>query len=1174
MKLSPFTLADASLDPGTVLLEASAGTGKTYALVGLVLRLLLERRVDRLDQILVVTFTVAATEELKNRLRAGLAAALAAVDGAHADPLFTALARRPGAGALLQQALDDFDQAAVATMHGFCKRLLEEAAFESHEPFTLDFTADPLPLLHLAAADAWRTQYEPDAGVRSALLHASGLDPDALVEQYRLWQRHPDVLLDPERPDLPSQLDALAAALSAAAAAFDDDAAARITQIQWLSGCPFARHVAAVPEQLRPRLHRSPALALGLLCDLAPSAGHHRKSEARRLDHAFFRACDAVASTCETATAHLRSELLHRMRDRLAAQQRERHVLSFDDLILRTHRALRDPARRQVLLPALRARYRVALLDEFQDTDTLQYEIFATCFQERPLFLVGDPKQSIYGFRGADLRTYLQARGDAVRGHTLTRNWRSSEAMVRAVAALFAGPHAFAHDAITLAEVHAAPRNAGRSVAGVPAEPWRWRFLRPAAAGLLDRTEAEDRIVADVAAEIARLLRGGATIDGRPVQPRDVAVLTRTNRQALVVQAALRAAAIPSAIGKAGDIWKTDELPELERFLMAVLRPRDAMRVRAAMATRWWGFDREALQRLAADDQAYEREVEHLLRWRTIWQRAGFVAMQEQVMVDLAVHRRFLSWQGGERRLTNLRQLFELLHDAEHHGRLTPEGLLEWLRRERVHQEEIDYTLRELRLESDGDAVQILTVHGSKGLEYEIVFCPFLWDGGRPRTNEVVPSPDGHELGLRLRKGQPATHRAQAERLREDLRLCYVAGTRARRRCYVHWGPIGSHQTGAWRSALAWLLAPAQPTPGDDATGWVDSFQDGCKQRQPEWEQDLAARCAASGGTMAIDVVPDAPEPMPLPPRERPPLPPARRAERRPTRRTLASFTSMVAGAVDLDPEPDLADRPAAAAPDEPARGMFAFARGPKAGQCLHHVLERLDWQQLAAPATEQLVRTALTSFALHDPAAHAGELDPVADVLRTLRALAAARVHPDGPTVAALCAGPRAVEWEFTLPTPRAEVQGLAALLAASPDALRQTQGQRLQRLPPQSLHGFLVGFVDLLAEHDGRHWVVDWKSNHLGNDAAAYAPAALGAVMVEHDYVLQYHLYVLALHRHLRARLPDYDYDRHVGGVCYAFLRGVVPDTASGMFHDRVPRDLVHALDRWAGGGHGGQP
>ncbi|MCB9885197.1 MAG: exodeoxyribonuclease V subunit beta [Planctomycetes bacterium] len=1168
--LRAFDLRTAPLDGGTTLLEASAGTGKTYTLVGLLLRLLLEGKIDKLEQALVVTFTIAATEELKTRLRAGLERVLRVVEGGSDDEFFTALARRDGAEARLRAALDDFDRAPIATIHGFCKRLLDESAFESRQPFQLDFLTDPLPLLHRVAADVLRCRYEAAAGALSAVLHHTKLTPDTLVKLYRLWRRYPDVSFEPDPADAAPFLAAMPGLANAAAGLFDDDCAVCLVNLEWKKGeslfvGPPEHHV----ERLRRLLQEDPQRALPQLICLSPRELKDRLfRRCKPIPHPFFTTLDELAAAANAATEHLRAELLREMDRRLLQEKQREHVLSFDDLLQRTHDALRDPARRPVLLAALRERYTVALIDEFQDTDSLQYEIFAQCFDQRPLFLIGDPKQAIYGFRGADLQTYLAASDDASDRRTLGTNYRSAPELVHAVSHLFGQPRAFVQAGIEMPAARANAAPGTLRLLGDDLGAFCWRLLPPTGTTLLAKPDAEDRIARDVAAEISRLLAEHVRLDGRRLRPRDIAVLTRTNRQAVRIQDELRAAGIASAIGKAGDIFDTEELTELERVLRAILQPGDLHRARAAMSTRLWGKDAAWLSASHADDMAFDRELQRLMSWRRLWIRSGFVVMAEQLLDELGAVARLLTRRGGERSLTNFLQLFELLHQAEHGRRLSPEGLLEWLQHERRHKEEIDYQLRELRLESDEDAAQILTVHGSKGLEYEVVFCPFLWDSRRSRGEDIVPGPDGRRLSFGL-AGEDKDA-AEVNRIAEDLRLCYVALTRARRRCYVHVGHLGSNFGGTFSSALAWLLLPRPADLDLEANPTAfGSWTQAAKKALPDLRDHLAKLAAPAG--MSVVEVGEEPQPLPVapatPPTLQPPLPPPRPVQAR----ALHSFSSLIAGSHAIDPTPDVADPPTreeATETESMPEGIFAFARGARAGLCLHALLERADLEALPESATTQLVRDTLVEYGLLEPTAHQGPIDPVADVLANLRDLAAARVHDDGPTLRELWRGPRAVEWKFTVPTPGSDLRALAAAFAAHGSPLARRYAVRLRNLQQRHLRGYLTGFVDLLTTHDGRHWVLDWKSNHLGNRRSDYGEEQLAAAMVDSDYVLQYHLYVLALHRQLHARLPDYDYERHMGGVCYAFLRGVAPGATSGMLHDRVPLRLIEEMDRWAGG------
>ncbi|MBL8725506.1 MAG: PD-(D/E)XK nuclease family protein, partial [Planctomycetes bacterium] len=561
-----------------------------------------------------------------------------------------------------------------------------------------------------------------------------------------------------------------------------------------------------------------------------------------------------------------------------------------------------------------------------------------------------------------------------------------------------------------------------------------------------------------------------------------------------------------------------------------------------------------------------ERELGRLDRFRQAWLRHGLVVMVEAALRELGTRTRLLAQPGGERRLTNYRQLVELLHAAEHQGRLAPEGLYEWLQRERIHRDELDYQLRELRLESDEQAVQILTVHGSKGLEYEVVFCPFLWFGRRPDAPAVLVQGDHRVLLHELEEPQKLD--SDAERLEEDLRLCYVGLTRAKRRCVVHWAP---NANGHERSALGWLLigdrlAAADRSDHDD----LAAFHKELKRRLTTTNR-LAELAAEPNVVQVFEVTGTPPPPPAVAPAAAAELLPPRRPARTVRAQGLYSFSSLCAGAEPVDTNRDLAEAPDPATADAAATGIFAFARGTAAGQCLHAILERTNLADLATAPS--IVREQLRAHGLAEPGNHPAPIAPESTVLALLQDLAAARLPASAtlatpPTLAELCRGPKQAEWSFALPTEHADLGDLAQRFARSDSRIARAYAHRLRQLPARTLRGFLVGFVDLITAHGGRYWVLDWKSNHLGNQRSDYTAGALEQAMHDHDYVLQYHLYVLALHRLLRARQPDYDPEQHLGGVCYPFLRGVAAGSHHGLFVDRVPTALVHELDAWVRG------
>lgn len=1176
MKLPPFDLATASLAPGVVLLEASAGTGKTYTLVGLLLRLLLERRIERLDAALVVTFTVAATDELKRRLRDSLRLVLAIAEGQPSkDAFFAKLAAQPDAAAICRRALADFDQVAVHTIHGFCKRLLDEAAFETRQPFATEFETDGLPLLFRAAADALRLQHAPSGDPRGALLQLGKHTPESLVQAYRLWRRHPHVTLPLDEPRFALLAKAVGAAAQAAAAGWDDGIGKRLAGLPWKKDeKPFVGDVAASLPRFVTRLQRDPIACLATLAKFAPArlakAYNKHKLKTTAFDEPFFATCGELAERVDEALAHLRVELLLAMRQRVAQGKQDEQVATFDDLLARAHEALHDEARSAAVREAVRSRHAVALIDEFQDTDALQYAIFSTCFHDRTLFLVGDPKQAIYGFRGADLRTYLRARDDAQRAFTLDANFRSAKALVAAVNQLFCDhPRAFVDPGINAPDVRAAATPAEKLVVGDGTAALRWRWIAPTEEEGEDKRAVARRICADVAAEAARLLQCGASLDGEPLRPQHLAVLVRANWQAIEIQDALRAVGISSAIGKAGDVLESEEVGELWRVLLAVLRPSDQRLVRAAMATRLYGLDLAGLRALEATEGAFDATMDQFAGWRTRWQRHGFMAMAADFADERQLTARCLAWHDGERRLTNLRQLWELLHGAETAHRLPPEALLRWFEQEAHARDEVGEELREMRLESDADAVQILTAHRSKGLQYEVTFCPFLWDCRAPKGLELEPTGAGHRVAFDIRAEDPAAAAIARERLEEDVRLAYVALTRARRRCYAHIGLIGREYG---RSPLAWLVGGRAATPPDGAAflPWLTAFQDADAAIASSWRNALQALAAASNGAVAVDDVPAAPATarLPTPPATR--LQPLRRATRLVEPRKEASFTYLMATRESEAAAHDVVDdepRPATDgnAPDLPATGIFAFARGAAAGICLHTLLERVDLGRVDDPATTALTRQTLADHGLLAVAAHAGPIDPVADVVAMLRGLAGAAVPLAGCTLAAMTGGDKRAEWSFLLPL-AADRAGLAAALGHSRSAVVREQGKRLARMQPEALRGFLVGIADLVCEHDGRYWILDWKSNHLGNSREDYGPAALRDAMLSSDYVLQYCLYALGLHLQLAERLPGYAPERHLGGVCYVFVRGVAAGSDSGLFTEAIDPELIAALAAWS--------
>lgn len=1151
------------------LVEASAGTGKTYAIAGLYLRLVVEAGLH-VDRILVVTFTEAATHELRGRIRARLAAARAAFageagagDDAVLAGLLDACDDRVRAARRLEAAVLGFDEAAIFTIHGFCSRVLGEHAFAAGQPFAAETLADADALLAEVVEDFWRLRLHAATPTFVGQVLAARLSPRALLAEVRPYLGRPGLeRIAPAATDPDAADAAFAAAFAAAREAWP---AAREAVAGLLLESPalnrnayrkpsVARWIAALDAYLAaaPDVAGFAELDRFTPARLAQATGRGKATP----EHPFFAACarlHAAAATARelhaAALARLRLELLDYAERELAARKRRERLQSYDDLLSGLAAALAAPGAGARLAANLRSRYVAALIDEFQDTDPTQYAIFRAIYagHAQPVFMVGDPKQAIYSFRGADVFAYLRARADAPERYTLATNWRSRPALVAAVNALFARrADPFVLPGIAFQPVAAAPRPPAEcTLPDGPADAALQLWLLPA--GEDGRPLAKERAgglaATACARRIARLLGApAARLDGRALNGGDIAVLVRSHRQAGLIRDALAAVGVPAVLQSRESVFASAEAEALERVLLAVHEPRREARVRAALITPLFGVDAAGLLALDADPAAWERLLDAFHRYHALWRERGFSAMLRALLAGHAVERRLLALADGERRLTNLLHLAELAAAAESAERLAPAALLRWLaaHREAPGGDDDD---RQLRLESDAERVKIVTIHKSKGLEYPVVFCPFLWDG-RVHARQA-PAIRYHHAGhgvVEFGAAADAPGRALAEREEhaENLRLAYVALTRARHRCYVAWGAVKEAES----SPLAWLLHPQGM---GEAPGVL-----------PRGELDALA--AASGGAIAVLDWPDEP-----PAHYRAAAETRATLAARPFSRPLApgwrltSFSQLVQGLAHEGPDHDAAAplSPADMAVEAPS-DFRAFPRGARAGTCLHAIFEALDF---AAADREAIAAEAARQLARHDFAPH--WRDAVAagihDVLHT-------PLDATGLRLAEVPAARRQVELEFVYPLAGLSVAGLARVLGA--------HGVMLPGLAFDALGGYLRGFVDLVFEARGRVYVVDYKSNWLGPEPDDYRAERLPAAMDAAGYRLQYLVYTVAVHRWLRLKRPGYAYARDFGGVFYLFLRGMSPalGPGHGVFADRPAPALVEALDHYLEHGDAG--
>lgn len=1186
-----FDLVHTPLDFGVTRLEASAGTGKTFALAGIFLRLLVEEKIPASD-ILVVTFTEAATAELRDRIRRRLAEALLALEGKFTeDKLLIELVsrtqeRREAAINSLRNALEIFDLIFISTIHGFCQRTLQDSAFESGSLFNVELVADQAGLIREIAADYFRRQTYSGGELLASLALHQKLTPDIFAALLQRFLTYPELKLLPAAP--PRLVAEVAADLQTAFAGcvseWKKSASNRTDLLNYFVGRKkWANGAHAKPSAIEAAMNR---LNAGLVTNTMSTGiwdaiqffsvsvirnAVGKKSQMPIPHPPLFDACEKlVALAAEYALAQ-RLDFLDTARAALAKCKQEAKQQSYDDLISRLATAL-DGSSDSALANSVRKKFRAALIDESQDTDPLQWKIFRAIFANSPthrLYLIGDPKQAIYGFRGADVNTYLQAAETAKSKYSLDTNWRSESALVNAVNTVFDGAEksgAFVEKQISFAPVKSAQNADAEPLVFAdgqrppPFQIWSWSTDN----GPLSAKSAQKVLPAAVAAEVSRLLREDVRIGKTRLNPRDIAVLVESHRQAGWVQKALHDLLIPSVEQAMDSVFESDEARELQWILAAILNPSREAGVKCALTTDTLGLNGNQLQELVANEMAWQTRLQEFAEFRASWERDGFFLMFSKLLRWEKVVENLLRFRDAERRITNVLHLAELLEAASRTEHLGPARLVQWLEKRRASDEAAAEEFQ-LRLESDDDAVQIVTVHRSKGLEYPVVFCPFIAkdaslrpikSGGQKFLDVVLfHDPATNDLTWDLNSPPDEKHEQQAtkELLAEKVRLLYVALTRACHRCYLVSAPYARSKS----TALAWLLNGRSEQLSDPV-----AFLDAQPANPEDWKNRWLAIAEKAPSAIAIADVPLEQgkiwEPKKSATAKLAPKICAR--EIKPSW-FLSSFTqlSQQAFAHEAAAAPDLPDYDAmiveSKTPDAAeldAAGIFALPAGARTGDCLHQILEQFDFANADAQTVTVLVRQQLQAFGLAEPQ----HIVAVSEMLERLRQTPLDSENPNF-TLAHTNQAQRLSEMEFHFPTGALDAEQLVELIRDQKNSSAKPSAKTPR------IEGFLKGFIDLIFEFDGRFYIVDWKSNLLGHQVEDYSPAAMQREITARGYDLQYHLYALALDKYLRARLTGYDYEKHFGGVRYIFLRGVTPEKPElGVFRDRPAAEKIARL------------
>ncbi len=1209
--MANFHLHSTDVPIGLSVIEASAGTGKTWTISHLVPRLLIDDVVGDIGKLLLVTFTEDAARELGERTRRQLATLVSHAD-ASTDPgegeggirvLLERLeqldaSQRDAAMVRLRLALAESDQLAISTIHAFCKQVLASESFLCAMPAGFEVQSDASELKADAVKDTWRTDLAADS-LLAAVAALGNWSVEGDLKAWRTLTQRPSTRMDPEPPSLEAARNRVAHALQVLKEARDD--ARQLSEIAHRdkvklnnsASNPGEESVAQLDtwhtllEAMDPQHPPVEVLRVANRLKDAGSwfarrsaAGKTASTEASELG--IVAAATAVGATIGATgwawLAHLSRSAGHRFERSL----RRHNGVTFDGLIQKLHHALCVGPNRAALARRLADKWTVGLIDESQDTDQQQLEIFKTIFDRDKgssrLILVGDPKQAIYSFRGGDLDAYLAARpandnhDDAARINDLGTTYRAAPGLVTALNAVFGRTRAFGNPALAYPDATAAREDAdlplpddglGRLLAWVVPddETGFWSLAEPRRKRAADCTATAIVDLLDRPLGTARTTAKAVVDD--PVNPSHIAVLTRTNREARLVYEALRARGVPTVVRDDGDVMQSETASDLASILKAVLSPTHPGWRRAAMATRLFGYDSAMLADLTSTDA--ELRLARFSKWGDLWRRHGIATLMAALETDSGATLRLARAPLGERHLTDLRHLVELLQTREAEGPRSPEKLLQWFDGERMSEgSTADERLH--RLEADGDAVQVVTVHRAKGLEFDFVFCPYLWSvmkDGTVAERLLVRDDTGWVLADGSQQDNHAALAARnAERLQEDLRLAYVALTRARRRVTLLAGPLGyTAKSSLPPSSLDWLLR------ADENTNSVEDWYSATRDRKKD-----ASSCEHGDTLRRLhDECPDVitvsapPESTDTPWTASGDGDTPMHARPSPTLDlkawSLTSFSRLAHGrheererrdpatVVELPAEPPEA---AAAERDLDREVPLAdFARGTQAGSCLHELLEHWDFQE----DTEALVEHRLRRHRLYsDESAHA--------VRQHLDDLKATHLGSLDASLDTAAADKALSEWEFLLPLGHTGISGQALSDVFGRHARNDDERRYaldLAGLPGQALSGMLTGFIDRLVRADSRWGVVDWKSNFLGSRYGDYSQRAMWRCAAGQHYLLQVHLYLVALRRYLLLRAPDFI---ALSGYLL-FLRGIHPGSHLGVLEITPPDALLDDLD-----------
>ena len=1208
----PHKFTDYALD-GINCIEASAGTGKTYTITHLFLRLIIENDLP-LDAILVVTFTNAATDELRERIRRLLKTAYDVVDSNFDDAVINGYKKndelisylkklckehdsedyRLQIALRLQLALHDIDNAHVYTIHSFCRQALSEFAFESGSLFGSEVVTDASPYYRRVIEEYFYKEIAP-LGREFMYYFISKVPKKGDFVQWcmKIINKLPD---DPDVTILPQielnveelkkkiiQLYQIIETIKETIKENSDDIKSNYDiacKNKVLNGISYKSahfdnlynvlkklNIYVLIEDKTEQLIRKFSLK-SLMKSLNKEYTDTTKTYTFHTIFEQIQQCRDIFTDIKLQViAAYRHFLLHydtyynRYRD-------EWNILSFKDILKDMHTALKQGTD-SPLATMIRSHYKAALIDEFQDTDPLQYAIFTTIFNKDgyTLYIIGDPKQAIYSFRGADVFAYCKARECAQTKYTLRHSFRSTQTLTKAINTIFGTmENPFVLDQIDYSGVESSmPPTAFDN------EPSLHIWFVDTEAGEKHVTipKAKTIIAQRIAKEINTL------VQEKPIQYSDIAVLVRKHKEARGVQDILQRYGIHSVLYSTESIFESDEAMELLQVMEAIVNPSSAQKIFRALITSLYGYTAQHIVALN-DDSKLDSITMRFMDYYNAWKSKGFIQCFQLMMHDDTINRHFnedidtvssrlLHYPDGERVITNLYHCAEILSQAETTKKLDALSLVEWFKKSILIKPDVEEN--KLRLESDANAVKIVTVHFSKGLEYPVVFCPYLFNVGMLDDIIVFHGGDSNcttNVCLKLNADKDKTNgdnlygidykhyvnQALKEQLAEDIRVAYVAMTRAKYRCYVGWGNINKTN----RSALSYLFHYRF---ANNTT--IDNFLDNNFNNNAasnELKDGLKKLVNLSDGSIALEVFNTVPldKAMVTQVMDTIVVEPERIQKDISPGWQLTSYT-----ALSYTKEDEKGDEVYASVPHDEQHEptIFTFPAGSVTGLCIHSIFEEVDFA-----SGEDAMRTIVAEKLQH----YRFDVSWTDTIVTMVRNVLSVELNTAVP-LNRVTRENRQHEIEFYYPVDRLNRDECVQLFSMN-NLFDTHYGSALQRLSFDHIQGFMHGYIDMVFRYNDAYYIVDWKTNQLGYTMDDYHRSKLKSAMIDHFYFLQYHIYAVALHRHLAMLLgKSYNYNKHFGGVFYIFVRGVNAGKGGdyGIFYDKPDCQFIEKLNNY---------